>query len=476
MPKGAPNDKSKLLNFVAKVYDPIAKAYKPIYELPDATNTVHGGVYLSDAIAGEANSLTGVEAATPFAVKKVNDNANNKLDKTQTNAQTVKSNVTFSGGLSGTLNGLASRANRLETPRTINVKAGSNGTAGSATFDGTANVTITIPNIDASAVTTGTLPTSVIPSSIRPKMVTVANQTERFALTTAQVKNGDTVYQTNTKTLYTVIDQTKLNQEAGYFKHPNGLGTISVGSNIKPVYISNGQPIASSATVGANNKPIYMANGNITASSFEVNKSVPANAVFTDTTYTSFKGATASAAGGAGLVPAPSAGYNNRFLRGDGTWQLVTSGVSGVKGNAESSYRTGQVNLTPANIGALSLTGGTLTGTLNTRAIVPTTTNTYDLGSATAGWKNIYALTVYGDLRGTALSATSADKLTKNIQLIGNVTSAATSLNVSNSTVQLSTTIANKTVGNAQLKDEVGTVYMGSTEPTDPHVMMWIKV
>ena len=35
-----------------------------------------------------------------------------------------------------------------------------------------------------------------------------------------------------------------------------------------------------------------------------------------------------------------------------------------VKGNAESSYRTGDVNLTPANIGALPTEGGTLTGTL----------------------------------------------------------------------------------------------------------------
>lgn len=34
-----------------------------------------------------------------------------------------------------------------------------------------------------------------------------------------------------------------------------------------------------------------------------------------------------------------------------------TAGVTGVKGNAESSYRTGNVNITPANIGALATTG-----------------------------------------------------------------------------------------------------------------------
>ncbi len=35
-----------------------------------------------------------------------------------------------------------------------------------------------------------------------------------------------------------------------------------------------------------------------------------------------------------------------------------------VKGNAETTYRTGDVNITPANIGALSTSGGTITGNL----------------------------------------------------------------------------------------------------------------
>lgn len=40
------------------------------------------------------------------------------------------------------------------------------------------------------------------------------------------------------------------------------------------------------------------------------------------------------------------------------------AGVTGVKGNSETSYRTGQVNLTAANIGAVDLTGDTMTGNL----------------------------------------------------------------------------------------------------------------
>lgn len=40
----------------------------------------------------------------------------------------------------------------------------------------------------------------------------------------------------------------------------------------------------------------------------------------------------------------------------------TASGVSGVKGAKENAYRVGNVNITPANIGALSVDGGTVTG------------------------------------------------------------------------------------------------------------------
>ncbi|MBQ2212435.1 MAG: hypothetical protein II410_06045, partial [Ruminococcus sp.] len=41
-------------------------------------------------------------------------------------------------------------------------------------------------------------------------------------------------------------------------------------------------------------------------------------------------GASASSAGGKGLVPAPAAGDNVKFLRGDGTWQTVSGGSDNV--------------------------------------------------------------------------------------------------------------------------------------------------
>lgn len=67
-----------------------------------------------------------------------------------------------------------------------------------------------------------------------------------------------------------------------------------------------------------------------------------------NTTYGTMGAASSSAAGSAGLVPAPAKGNQSSFLRGDATWHAIPTGV---KGNAESSYRTGNVNITKANIG-----------------------------------------------------------------------------------------------------------------------------
>ncbi|MCI6072158.1 MAG: hypothetical protein MR715_10275, partial [Subdoligranulum sp.] len=55
-----------------------------------------------------------------------------------------------------------------------------------------------------------------------------------------------------------------------------------------------------------------------------------------DTTYTNFKGATADAAGAHGLVPAPAAGAQTKYLRGDGTWQALSKSTVGL-GNVDNT-------------------------------------------------------------------------------------------------------------------------------------------
>lgn len=61
---------------------------------------------------------------------------------------------------------------------------------------------------------------------------------------------------------------------------------------------------------------------------------------------------------------------NNNSLLGSGNIN-IESGVTGVKGNSESEYRTGNVNLTPANIGAQeTLVSGTNIKTINNESIL----------------------------------------------------------------------------------------------------------
>ena len=58
--------------------------------------------------------------------------------------------------------------------------------------------------------------------------------------------------------------------------------------------------------------------------------------------------------GAGNIIPAGS----NVYLTIDRYWDVLAgTPVTGVKGNSESSYRRGNVNITPANIGALSTTG-----------------------------------------------------------------------------------------------------------------------
>ena len=81
-----------------------------------------------------------------------------------------------------------------------------------------------------------------------------------------------------------------------------------------------------STAAGSVTQPVYVAaDGTATATTYSLAKSVPADAIFTDTTYSAFTGADGTTAGAAGLVPAPAATDNTKFLKGDGTWTAVST-------------------------------------------------------------------------------------------------------------------------------------------------------
>jgi hypothetical protein len=115
-----------------------------------------------------------------------------------------------------------------------------------------------------------------------------------------------------------------------------------------------------SATVGNTTTPIYLNGGTPTALGYTLAKSVPANAVFTDHTYTTFvKSGTGAAAG---LVPAPSTtAGTTKYLREDGTWVVPTNttytagsglSLSGTQFKHTNSVTAGTVGTSTASSGS----------------------------------------------------------------------------------------------------------------------------
>lgn len=554
-----PNGADKKLNFVAKVYDPVAKEFKPIYIAPDATDKVQGDVKLSDATNSTLNAAEGMTAATPAAVKAANDNANNKLDKTTTSAQTVKSAVTFSGlvagsagfkgNLTGNVTGNADTASQLKTPRTISVKSGRSA-AGSATFSGAGNVTITIPKIDGTTIE-GIIPLASIPQGALDRVVSYASVAAAVSAWTSASGTkpfdiGDTIRVTGTtpNVMYAVTaDPSKT---ASYVEYAAGTATNAIHADeadtaaklttARTIRTNLASTSAASFNGTANITPgvtgtLPIANGGtgattaLAANNAILASTVEVSAGWNDNTMIAYISSVPNATQGAlrkysainvwshwlnpkiaasyatkshthanattsaaGFLPKLS-GSTTQYLRGDGTWATVQAGVTGVKGNAETSYRTGNVNLTPANIGAaaashthdyLPLGGGALTGNLSSRQIAPSANNSYTLGTSSLKWSNVYATTFTGNLTGnastatTATNATTASKVNQTLTLSGDVTGSV-SLNATG-TRTMTTSIAASTVGFAELKSEVGTVYVGSSTPTDDSVKLWVKI
>lgn len=92
----------------------------------------------------------------------------------------------------------------------------------------------------------------------------------------------------------------------------------------------------------------------------------------TNTTYSNMTAATASAAGKAGLVPAPAAGKQTSFLRGDGTWVVptnttyntATTSAAGLMSAADKTKLDGITTSADSVSFTRSLTSGTKIGTI----------------------------------------------------------------------------------------------------------------
>lgn len=82
-----------------------------------------------------------------------------------------------------------------------------------------------------------------------------------------------------------------------------------------------------------NDGTLSITQNGVSVGTFTANQASNTTVALTDTTYSDFGGATSSTAGSAGLVPAPAAGDNTKYLKGDGTWATVQGGSAYTAGN-----------------------------------------------------------------------------------------------------------------------------------------------
>lgn len=101
---------------------------------------------------------------------------------------------------------------------------------------GIAGIIANTPQLDND----GLIPISYIPKDAFQDCVTVADDTARFALTTDDVQNGDCVYVNSSQIMYFVVDDTKLDQAAGYKALAAGIAAQAVadknGNDITTTY------------------------------------------------------------------------------------------------------------------------------------------------------------------------------------------------------------------------------------------------
>lgn len=487
-----PNE-NKQLNFTLKVWDSTTNSYKPCYIAPDATNAVQGDVLLSDAVDSTLNAASGMTAATPAAVRTVQTNANNKLDKTTSSNQTVASAVTFNNAITvnrgvtvpsdffftGNLQGNATTASTLQTARQISVRVGT-GTAGTANFNGGANASITIPQVDASVVTKGTLPLSVLPQGALERLVRVENQTARFKLTTSDVQLGDSVLQLDTNIMYVVINTAELDNAAGYQEYAAGTA----------VSADTADRVAHSLTVKKNGVQQFIFDGstaqtlNIATSFADLEGQIALNQI-PDSLITSakvnFNYAGSSSKGGAATSAVKLQTAREIAFTG------VVTGSSMFDGSDDISFATTLTNssvtepkladnaVTTAKLSDNSVTSAKIVnGTITGSDIAATTITASNIVNSTITGSKIAANTITGT--NLADDAVTAAKIATNAVTADAIAAGAVgSSEIADGGVGTAE-LAENSVNLTKLASDVGTIAIQSAQPTDSNVLLWVQI
>ena len=212
--------------------------------------------------------------------------------------------VTSGHALISDSNGLAAASSVTSTElsylsgTTASLQTQIDGKANSSHTHGNADIT----SLDASKINSGTIDIDRLPKGALERLVVVADDTARFALTTADVQKGDVVKVIATNKMYFVVDDTKLSTEAGYEEFAAGTATSVPWS-------------------GVTGKPETYPPSTHSHTMSQISD-----------LYGAFTGATSATSGTIGFVPAPAQGDQNKYLSGSGSWTAFTNATTAVAG------------------------------------------------------------------------------------------------------------------------------------------------
>ena len=260
----------------------------------------NGNVYLNsveNGVVTSAHKISGSGATT------VTTDANGNIIISSTDTNT---NTTYTANTGIKLNGTTFQHTNAVTAGTAQGDASK-----TLTFGGTFTIpTVTYDaqgHITAKGTTTMTMPAN--PNSWRGIQNNLTSDSTTDSLSAAQGKVLKGLVDGKAASSHTHDDRYYTESEVD--TKLNGKAATSHGNHVP-------------ATQTANNA-VFLRNDNTWQTV------TPANigAAASSHTHSAMTGATSSAAGSSGLVPAPAAGDQEKFLRGDGTWQEVSGGGSG---------------------------------------------------------------------------------------------------------------------------------------------------